>query len=73
MRTRKLCRQTTKTPIFYYVKDIDGKVVDYGILRKGLQVETEQDVLKQSTRRGIFNDIFSTWEIVNGEITGILK
>ena len=73
MRTRKLCRQHDHNPIFYYVKDIDGKVVDYGILRKGLQVETEQDVLKQSTRRGIFNDIFSTWKIVNGEITGVLK
>lgn len=74
MRTKKLCRQTTKTPIFYYVKDINGKVVDYGILRKGLQVETEQDILKQSTRRSIFNDIFqSGWYIDRGEIIGTLR
>lgn len=74
MRTRKLCRQTTKKPIFYYVKDINGKVIAYGILRKGLQVETEQDVLKHSTRRGIFKDIFEDgWFIENGDIIGTLK
>ena len=74
MRTKKLCRQTTKTPIFYYVKDINGKVVDYGILRKGLQVETEQDILKQSTRRSIFNDIFQNgWYIDRGDIIGTLR
>lgn len=73
MRKRKLCRQRTKTPIFYYVKDIEGKVVDYGVLRKGQQVETEQPVLEQSTSRTLFNDIFESFTIVKGEIIGVLK
>ena len=73
MRKRKLCRQTNDTRIFYYVLDKDNVAVAYGILKRGQQVETEQPVLKQSTSRTLFNDIFNRFTIVKGEIKGVLK
>tara|TARA_R110002012_G_scaffold231653_2_gene404361 strand:- start:78 stop:302 length:225 start_codon:yes stop_codon:yes gene_type:complete len=70
----KIAKYKDSKNTYYYVKNSNGDVVDYGILRKGLQVETEQDILKQSTRRSIFNDIFqSGWYIDRGEIIGTLR
>ena len=69
----KLCRQTTKTCIYYYIKHKDGKMVTTGMLCKGQQVETGHPILEQSTSMKIFDDVFSSWEMVNGEIIGVEK
>ena len=69
----KIAKYKDSKNTYYYAKDSDGLVVAYGILTKGLQVETGQPVLENKQNPNIFNDIFSTWEIVNGEIIGVLK
>jgi len=69
----KLCRQETDKCIYYYIKDNAGKLVTTGMLCKGQQVETGQPILEQSTSMKIFDDVFSSWEMVNGEIIGVEK
>jgi len=69
----KICRQETDKCIYYYIKDKAGKLVTTGMLCKGKQVETGHPVLEQSTDINIFDDIFSEWEMVDGEIVGVEK
>jgi len=58
---------------YYYVKNSNGDVVDYGILTKGLQVETGQPTLESKQNSNLFDDIFSEWSIVDGNIIGTLR
>ncbi len=69
----KLCRQTDDTCIYYYIKDKDGNLIATGMLCKGQQIETGQPVLKHSTSMKIFDEVYSSWKMVDGEIEGIIK
>ena len=70
----KIAKYKDSKNIYFYIKDSGGQVVDYGILTKGLQVETGQPVLESKQNSNLFNDIFKTgWTIENGDIIGTLK
>ena len=70
----KIAKYKDSKNTYFYVKDSDGKVIDYGILTKSLQVETAQPVLESKQNQNIFDDIFEDgWFIENGDIIGTLK
>jgi len=69
----KIAKYKDSKNTYFYVKNAAGKVMDYGILTKGLQVATGQPILESKQNSNLFDDIFSEWSIVDGEIIGVLK